>query len=418
MSTITLGYGKTQIEFEYDESRFQVLSGEESSGPLSDVEIGEKLDLPIDSKTIEEIINPNETVLLIVPDATRNFGTGQIVNLLVRRLIANGTMPFEINVMFATGIHRRVTEEEKQEILTPFIAQRLKTIDHNPRNLAQIIRLGETADGIPIELNRAITEFDHTIIIGGITFHYFAGFTGGRKSVCPGLASSKTISETHKLAFDRKRKSRRKGVEVGRLDGNPVHESFTEVVEKKPPTFAINTIVNDTGEIVDLYCGDWKTSHKVACEEYGKSHTINIKEKRDVIIVSCGGSPYDLNMIQAHKALEMASHACKEGGKIFFLAECANGLGRKDFIDWFNAKTSDELADKLCSKYQVNGQTAWSLLKKAEKFDIEIVTNLPKGMTDKMRLKKVSNLNTALKRVDSESNGYILRYGAKFLLRI
>ena len=190
MSSIKLGYGKTPIEFQFDKNRFSVLGETNPQTPLSDIEIGKKLDAPIGSKPLEEIINAGETVLIVVPDATRNVGSGQIVNLLVRRLIANGTIPFEINIIFATGIHRKVTEEEKNEILTPFIAQRINTLDHSPRDLVQIVRVGETKSGIPIEINRALTEHDHTIIVGGITFHYFAGFTGGRKSICPGLASS------------------------------------------------------------------------------------------------------------------------------------------------------------------------------------------------------------------------------------
>ncbi|HLM61405.1 MAG TPA: lactate racemase domain-containing protein, partial [Pyrinomonadaceae bacterium] len=183
MPTINLAYGKSSINFTFDADRFQILGKTEERSALSDVEIGDKLDNPINSKTLEEIVQPNETVLIVVPDATRQTASGQIVNLIVRRLIANGAMPFDIRIIFATGIHRRVTEAEKQTILTPFIAQRVKTLDHNPRDLAQIVRLGETETGIPIELNRALTEHDHVIIIGGVTFHYFAGFTGGRKLI-------------------------------------------------------------------------------------------------------------------------------------------------------------------------------------------------------------------------------------------
>ncbi len=360
MPTINLGYGKSSIEFEYDANLFDILGKSETQTWLTDAEIGEKLDNPIDSKSIEEIVSPGETILIIVPDATRQTASGQIVNLLVRRLIANGTMPFDIRIIFATGIHRRVTEAEKQSLLTPFIAQRIKTLDHDARDLAQIVRLGETSDGIPIELNRALTEHDRVIIIGGISFHYFAGFTGGRKLVCPGLASSRTISATHKLAFDCETKVRRENVGTGILNGNAVHEAFTDVARKFPPTFSVNIITNDKGEAVDLFCGDWISAHRKACESYASQHTIEITEKRNLVIVSCGGFPHDINMIQAHKALDAASRACADGGTIIFLAECAEGLGRNDFLNWFDAGNSFELAKKLCENYQVNGQTAWS----------------------------------------------------------
>lgn len=417
MQTIQLRYGKRQIPLGIDENRFEVLGKEGRAAPLSDVGINEKLDAPVDSRTVEEIIKPNETVLIVVPDATRKSASGQITNLLVRRLIANGTMPFDISIIFATGIHRAVTEDEKREILTPFIAQRIKTLGHNARDLMQFVRLGETSGGIPVELNRALTEHDHTIIIGAVNFHYFAGFTGGRKLICPGLASSRTISETHKLAFDCEKKARREGVDTGILNGNAVHEAFIEAVSKRPPSFAVNTFVNDAGELTGLICGDWKTSHENACEHYSETHTIEVSEKRDLVIVSAGGFPFDLNMIQAHKALDAASRICADGGTIIFLAECADGPGRKDFPDWFEAKTSKKLAERLCENYQVNGQTAWNLLRIAERFNVKILTSLSENETRKMRLEKLASPDEVQTAIDTNKKGFIVPFGAKFLFR-
>lgn len=417
MPTINLGYGKSSINFSFDEHRFKVLGNEERAAPLSDVEIGAKLDSPIDSKTIEEIVQPDESVLIVVSDATRQTASGQVVNLLVRRLIAGGTMPHDIRIIFATGIHRPVTEAEKQTILTQFIWQRIKTLDHNARDLAQIVRLGETSGGIPIELNRALVEHDRIIIVGGISFHYFAGFTGGRKLLCPGLASNRTISATHKLAFDCETKSRRESVGAGILDGNAVHEAFVEVASKLLPSFSVNTIVNEKGEAVDVFCGDWISSHRRACEVYALEHTIEIAEKRDLVVVSCGGFPHDTNMIQAHKALETASGICADGGTIIFLAECADGLGRSDFLNWFDAENSGALAENLCQSYQVNGQTAWSLLRKAEKFNVQTITSLPENETRPMRLQKTRSLDEVLSKIDLTVKGYILPFGAKVLIK-
>src|SRR5262249_55194595 len=162
---------------------------------------------------------------------------------------------------------------------------------------------------------------------------------------CPGLASAKTVTATHKLAFDCKTRSRQEGVGTALLDGNAVHEAFMEAVAKINPSFTINTIVDDSGQVIDMFCGNWITSHRKACETYAASHKIKIAEKRDVVIVSCGGYPHDINLIQAHKALEAASYACTDGGTIVLLSECSDGLGRKDFLDWFAAETSDALGD-------------------------------------------------------------------------
>lgn len=423
MPEIALRYGKSQIPFLYDEDQFEILGSEKHFVPLTDAEIGARLDNPVDSKPLEEIIREGESVLLVVPDATRQTACGQVVNLLVRRLIANGTQPFNINIIFATGIHRKVTTDEKRDLLTPFIFQRIKTLDHNAKDFMQIAGLGSKQfvnfgeiNGAPIELNRALTEHDHVIIVGGITFHYFAGFTGGRKLVCPGLASEKTISATHRLAFDCNLKARREGVGTGFLDGNAVHEAFMQVAAKINPSFSINTITNDKGEATAIFCGDWREAHRAGCEFYASNHTIKLAEKRDLVIVSCGGFPHDLNMIQAHKALETASLACNDGGTIVFLAECADGLGRNDFLDWFEAENSDALAENLCANYQVNGQTAWSLLRKAERFDIQIITSLPETETRRMRLQKARSLEEI--SLDRSAKGYILPFGAKYLIKM
>lgn len=413
-----LRYGATEFRFDYDQSRFRLLGDAAQARPLSDPEIGERFDNPIDSQPLEEIVQPGETVLFVVPDATREVAAGLMVNLLVRRLIAGGVAPGNIRIIFAVGIHRPVTETEERAILSPFVAQRFKLLEHNSRDLAQIARFGETSHGIPIELNRAVAEYDHVVLVGGITFHYFAGFTGGRKLVCPGLGSSRTISETHKLAFDCERKTRREGVGTGILDGNRVHEAFSEVVEKINPSFSINSIVNDKGEPTAVFAGDWRTAHRAACDYYAEKYSLEIPEKREVVIVSCGGAPHDVNMIQAHKAFDMASRACTPGGAIIFLARCADGLGRNDFLKWFDAENSKALAETLCANYQVNGQTAWSLLKKAENFDVQIVTDLTEDQTSRMRLKKVNSFDEALAGIDENAKGYIMPFGAKFLVKI
>jgi lactate racemase len=424
MPTIELRYGKTRIPFAYDENQFEVLGEERQLAPLTDAEIGARFDNPTASKPLEEIVGEGESVLIVVPDATRQTACGQIVNLLVRRLIANGTLPFNIRIIFATGIHRKVTTEEKRELLTPFIFQRITTLDHTAKDLMQIAGLGSKQfvnfgeiNGAPVELNRALTEHDHVVIVGGVTFHYFAGFTGGRKLICPGLASAETISATHKLAFDCRTKSRRTGVGAGILDGNAVHEAFMEVVEKINPAFSINAITDEQGAATEIFCGDWKGAHRAACEFYASKHTLQIAEKRDLVIVSGGGFPHDLNMIQAHKALETAALACREGGTIIFFAECADGLGRDDFLNWFEAANSEKLAENLCANYQVNGQTAWSLLRKAERFDIQIMTALPENETRPMRLHKARSPEEILSDSDKNTKGYILPFGAKFLVQ-
>lgn len=411
-----LAYGRGAIPFEFDEGRLETLAPPASEErPLTDAEIGAAIDDPFDSQPLEEIISPGESVLIVVSDATRATGSAQVVHILARRLIQLGVAPHDLRIIFATGIHRPVTREEKSELLSPFIVQRVRALDHDAADASKHVSFGETERGTPIELDRALFDHSHVILTGGVGFHYFAGFTGGRKSVCPGLASARTIAATHLQALDFERGGRRAGVSAGRLDGNAVHEECERVAAEVAPSFLVNTIVDERGRVVRLYAGDWRAAHRLACAEYADSRTINITEKRPVVVVSAGGAPHDVNLIQAHKALEMASYACAEGGTIILVAECAEGPGRADFLSWFDAADSRELESRLRAAYAVNGQTAWTLLAKAERFNIQLVSELPEADARRMRLYPARSVEEALARADAGAKGYILPRGAAFM---
>jgi nickel-dependent lactate racemase len=409
MSEVKLGYGRESFPLIYDEARFRVLEAEAQGGlPLTDVEIGAAIDATIGSPPLEEIVSAGESVLIVVSDATRATASAQVVNLLVRRLIELGVAPGDVRIIFATGIHRAVTLEEKRELLTPFIVQRIKVLDHDAYDSSSMIRLGKTERGTPVEINRALKEHDHVILTGGVGFHYFAGFTGGRKSICPGLASVQTIEATHMLALDFESGGRRAGVRAGLLEGNAVHEECERIAAEVAPSFLINAVVDEKGRAHSVYAGDWRAAHKKACAEYLEEHSVKIEEKRKVVVASCGGSPWDINLIQAHKSLDMASHACREGGNIILLAECAERFGRADFLKWFDAPDSRALETQLREHYEVSGQTAWSLLVKAEKFRVHLVSKLGEEDVRQMRLIPSRSVDEALARVDQNGQGYIM----------
>lgn len=416
MTEIQLGYGRGSLSFTCDENRFQVLAGNlDDQKPLTDVEIGETLSAPIQSPPLDDLFVAGDSVLIVVSDATRATASAQVVNLLVRRLIQVGISPGNLAIILATGIHRPVTPAEKIELLTPFIAQRVKTIDHDAYDSSKMVSLGTTYRGTPVEVNRALKDFSHVVITGAIGFHYFAGFTGGRKSICPGLASAGTIEATHLLALDFETGGRRAGVGTGLLDGNPVHEECERVCALIAPSFSVNSVVDDRGRAVRIYAGDWRAAHRAGCREYLADHSQAIDKKGEVVIVSCGGSPYDINLIQAHKALDMAAQACAEGGTIVLLAECRDGFGRPDFLKWFEEKDSRALEARLRDAYEVNGQTAWSLLTKAERYRIILVSELTAEDVKRMRLVPAGSLAEALDRVGADAEGYILPRGAALL---
>jgi nickel-dependent lactate racemase len=414
---IDLGYGRASLSLSYTEGRYRVLApnGSEGGRPLSDVEIGASLDEPTASPPLDEIISPGESVLIVVSDATRATGSAQVTHLLVRRLVAMGVSPRDIRIVFSTGIHRPVTREEKRELLSPFIVQRVRTFNHDATDEAHLASFGTTERGTPIELNRALKEHDQLILTGAINFHYFAGFTGGRKSVCPGLASARTVEATHMLALDFERGGRRLGVGTGLLDGNAVHEECERIAAEVAPSFLINTVTDERGRVRSIYAGDWRAAHRKGCEDYAREHASPIDRRREVVIASCGGAPWDINLIQAHKTLDMAAHACTEGGAIILLAECADGLGRADFLKWFEAESSRSLEARLREAYEVNGQTAWSLLVKAETHRIHLISELADEDVRRMRMIPSRTLEEAMRQVDRNAEGYIMPRGAALL---
>jgi lactate racemase len=418
ISELELPYGRSFQEFAYDTTRFAVLTtNANNDAPLSDFEVGTAFDSPIASPPLDEIAGSDDSVLIVVSDATRATGSAQVVNLLVRRLVQSGVSPGNIAVIFATGIHRPVTEKEKHELLTQFVVQRLRVLQHDAYDHSNLITLGTTERGVTVEVNRALKEFSRVILTGAIGFHYFAGFTGGRKSICPGLASAKTIEATHMLALDFDSGGRRAGVAAGALDGNAVHEECERVASLVAPALGINTIVDEKHRAAKIFCGDWRLAHRAGCDYYLDQHSVTIPARRDVVIASCGGFPHDINLIQAHKALDMAALACKDGGTIVLLAECSDGLGRPDFLKWFDPRDSRELEARLLSGYEVNGQTAWALLAKAERFRICLVSDLPKEDVKLMRMVPVETISEALELAGG-GEGFVMPRGAAVLPRI
>jgi nickel-dependent lactate racemase len=413
-----LAYGRTSFEFHYDQDRFTIVNINSSfESPLSDFELGTAFDSPIASPPLDEICGSDDSVLIVISDATRATASAQVVNLLVRRLVQAGVSPANIAIIFATGIHRAVSEKEKSELLTPFVTQRLRILEHDAYDRARLTTLGKTDSGVTVEVNSALQEFSRVIITGGITFHYFAGFTGGRKSICPGLASAKTIEATHMLAMDFEKGGRKTGVRAGQLDGNPVHKECERVASLVPPAFGINTIVNEKKRAVRVFCGDWRLAHRAGCEYYLDHRSVDVPAKRDIVIASCGGFPHDINLIQAHKALDMAALACNDGGTIILLAECSDGLGRPDFLKWFDASDSRALEARLVNGYEVNGQTAWALLTKAERHRVCLVSELPGDDVKRMRMVPVRTISEALEQAGN-GDGFIMPRGAAVLPRV
>jgi nickel-dependent lactate racemase len=409
--TITLGYGTAKLRMDFNPDRFSTLTPQDSDARrLTDTELEAALDNPIGASRLEEIIGRNDRVLLVVPDATRVAGVERLAPLILQRLNNHGLSDSQIEVLIGGGIHRAPTTEEINRILGESVASRLAVHHHDANDESSLVTLGRTSRGTPVELNRRLLETDHVIALGAITFHYFAGFSGGRKAILPGCASARAIRANHLLSFDLEKLQKREGVATGRLEGNAVHEDMDEAVSMLKPSFLVNTIINARNEISAVYAGDWRAAHRRGCDEYNAAHTVRIQGRRPIVIVSCGGAPRDANMIQSHKALEHAAAALEPGGTMIALAECSQGLGRNDFIDWFVPGGSPATAQRLLKGYQVNGQTAWGLRKKSETFRILLVSSFEDELVQQMGLEPHASLESALATLNGD-NGYIIPNG-------
>ena len=418
MQTIALDYGHGQIPFRFDPGQFAVLTAHDGEARgLSDAEIQAILDVPLGTPPLEEIVKPDDSVVIVVPDATRSAGVQHIAPLLVGRLNARGLADTQISVLIGGGIHRAPTPAEVRAILGDSLPNKIAVHPHDASDIRTHAMLGTTSRGTPVELNRRLVEADHVIVVGAISFHYIAGFSGGRKAILPGCAAERSIQANHLLSFDRETLEKRAGIVSGCLEGNVVHQDMQEAVGILDPSFLVNTVLNSKNEIAAVYAGHWREAHRRGCEEYKASHALTVNERRHLVIVSAGGTPKDVNLIQSHKAMEHAAALLEEGGTMIALAECAGGLGRDDFLRWFVPGGSDATARMLVEDYKINGQTAWGLRRKAERFRLLLVSTLEPETVRRMGIEPHPTLDSALAATTLKS-GYILPRGLTTLPEI
>lgn len=408
---VNLGYGARQVPFRFDPQQFRLLTRHDSTpAPLTDAGLHTALDAPINSPRLEEIVKPHERVIIVVPDATRAACVNRIAPLLVERLNRHGLSDRQISFLIGGGIHRAPTAEEIYGILGSDLPTKVEVHPHDANDAASHAELGTTARGTPVILNRRLIEADRVVVVGAISLHYIAGFSGGRKAILPGCGAERSIQSNHLLSFDLETLEKRSGIASGCLDGNPVHEDMLEAVGMLNPSFLVNTVLDGNNEIVAVYTGHWRDAHRRGCDEYLASHTVEVDERRPVVIVSAGGAPRDINLIQSHKAMEHASQVLAQGGTMIALAECAQGLGRDDFLRWFAPGGARATALMLADDYKINGQTAWGLRRKAERFRMLLVSALDADVVRQMGLEPHATLESALSVVQSEP-GYIIPGG-------
>jgi nickel-dependent lactate racemase len=376
----------------------RVLEAVPASGlPDPASQIRRALASPIGTPPLAEIIRPGERVAIVTSDITRYTGSELYLPILVDELNRCGIADRDIEIIIALGIHREQSAEEHRKIVGPLFG-RIAIHDHDCDDRAELVDLGRTSSGLPVCINQRVMTADRVIVTGTIGLHYFAGFGGGRKSLVPGVASRETCMATHFAIFNPPELGGRNPKAcTANLDGNPVHQAILEAAKMVEPDFLLNTVLTTDKKIVKVFCGDLEKAHLEGCELARNLYTVPLEQPVDLAIVSCGGHPKDINFIQAHKALDYGVHAVRTGGTVILLAACPDGFGNDTFFDWFNYEDLDIFEKALRSRYEINGQTAFSTLSKARTWRVILVSDFTSAQTAKMGMEKADSLDEALR---------------------
>ncbi|WP_243370395.1 nickel-dependent lactate racemase [Geotalea sp. SG265] len=362
---------------------------------------------------------PGEKVVIVASDITRYTGSELYLPPLVARLNESGIPDRDINIVVALGIHRRQTEQEHKKIVGSLYG-RIAVTDHDCDDPGKLAYLGNTSTGIGVEINRTVAEADRVILTGTIGFHYFAGFGGGRKSILPGVASRKACMASHFAVLNPEPGSGKNSrAATGILDGNPVHQAMTEACALVEPDFIFNTVLTPDKRIIAAFAGDWREMHREGCRFYADHFSCTIKEQADLVVVSCGGFPKDINFIQAHKSMEYGSRALKDGGVMILLARCSDGYGHDTFHRWFRFKDLASFEHELRAHYEINGQTAYSTLQKAQRFRVMLVSDLPPEEVAQMGMMPACTLDEAMEKaaniLPQDYKAYVIPEGGNVL---
>ncbi len=351
---------------------------------------------PLHTPPLPARLRQGETVLIIVSDSFRKTGIHYVLPTLIAALNDQSIEDNAISFLFATGSHRPPTPEEQREILGPSTHDRFKerAFSHDPHDATQHGFCGTTSRGTPVYINRRALDADHVIATGTVVLHYFGGFGGGRKSIVPGIAGTKTIAANHALNLHPTAPRLNPAVAIGRLEGNPVAEDMLEGARLGPSVFLINTVLNRDGAIAHLVAGELEAAHRAACEAASALFHVPFEETADFVIASAGTAK---NFVQSHKALYNAFQVLKPGGFLLLAAPAPEGFGGNKFSEWLSLGSTAAIITALRQHAEINGQTALSTLEKAR--GARLITELSIENVNALGAIKVPDLPTGLAQI-------------------
>lgn len=396
-SAIPLPYGDTVIALEWPAAcvRAVLAPRAEQRQPLAPAALRAALE-PLAAECAGV-----RSAAIVVPDITREAAVSVVLPPLLELLDQAGIGADKVRLLFALGIHRPLAREEQARIVGSEAAARVALYNHDAHDAGNVL-LGFTSQGIAVRVSPLAAAADLVLLLGTTTFHYMAGYGGGRKLVVPGVAAYETALAAHRLMLA---PSPAKGwhprCRPGVLEGNPVHEAMREAAAMLPRVRAATVLLDARKQPLACYAGAVDASLAAAIADYDPRHRFAIERRAPVVVASAGGHPRDLNVVQAHKALAHARQALARGGILVLVACCREGWGHPTFARWFDLPDIDALEARLRSDaYEINGQTAYSILRTTTEHEVLLLSSLPDADVRRMRMTPIRSLEEARRHIE------------------
>lgn len=355
MSKVELPYGKDRIEVDIPgastlRSRVDELSAAHGKGaaPSGADIVKQALAEPIDSAPLRELARDKKSAVIIISDHTRPVPSKDILPAMLSEL-REGRPDIKITLLVATGFHRPTTEDELRAKLGDAIYENENIIIHDCRDEAANVNIGLLPSGAPLVVDRAAVETDLLLAEGFIEPHFFAGYSGGRKSVLPGICDKVTVLGNHCSAFIDSPFAR-----AGVLEGNPLHQDMVAAAKMIKLAFIVNVILDEDQHIAAAFAGEALAAHAEGCEFLAQYCRVKAAPA-DIVITTNGGYPLDQNIYQSVKGLTAAEASAKEGAVLIICAKCNDGHGGEGF---FNALKDCESPSELYKSIMATPQEA------------------------------------------------------------
>jgi nickel-dependent lactate racemase len=363
------------------------------------------LDRPIGAPRLRELARGRRSAAILIPGKTRVAGTADSVPALLAELRAAGLCDDDVSIHLATGTHEHHFEADMRQLVGEEVAGRIRCVAHACQDPATLTPLGRTRSGTPVSISSAVLEADLRILTGRIVPHYFAGFSGGRKALVPGVAGFDTICANHRLTLAAER-GLHPAVAPCSLADNPVHRDMVEAAAMAGPDYCLNTLHDARGRLTFAVAGDWQAAFGAGCQIAERHFRLLVEEPVDVLITSPGGAPHDCNFMQAIKAVLNLRSILRPGGRILWLAECGGGI-HPGFLEWAAIEDDDALERAVRADYALTGHNAIMLRSLVRQAQVQLHSALPEADVRRMGFVPVTSPQAALDEIGRDQrNGF------------